>query len=749
MSVGTRALPRQRRAARRAGIYDLRTTPSLPIAVEPAWIAAVSAQRVLEWALLLVTAAMPLVNDAWTFESFELPKQVVMHIAVHLALALAAAITLLRLPDFAAKFGTSSSDAARAWASRAMRWPPAIVGAGVVLAWSIVTAMSVAPTVSFWGTWPRWAGWWQQVHLVLLFLIAASAVTNLTRARRLGFTVASSIAVASAYALYQKFAQAINRPHSTFGNPNFLSDYIALSLPLTVAAGVGSRSPQARAFWVIAALLQIGAAMVTETRGVWLALAAGLPFLLILLVWQRGGPWKKLALGLALMGVLSVGALYVFRVQLRGVPLIGRAASIMEARDESAVSRLVVWNTARQLWLDSPVFGHGPDSMSAVAGRRLPPSNQAILSESFQELFDRAHNTTLDGLAATGLVGMLSLLGAAGLVVWSSIRLLVRRPSASEDAAVDSPAALAGHPLTAGLAAGMATYFVAQQFSIESAGASSLAWTLAGAIAGLARGLGHSADKYPVIGITGGNRPSRLEARGGPPAWAVGAACISVLLIGVTSVWWETRQINASAEFKRANALARAERSAEASTAYERSVQLWPFERRYWLELAFAQRHNARVLTDQAATRKWLLDSVTNADRSIAIDPENPLYLSKWADVVGEAGQRLNDPVLSDKALKGHEKAVKIAPDRWVLWSDAGLTYLRLNRPQQARDALARTVELYDRDWVQFARYGDALAAVNDRSAARLAYHQALSMLQNQKQDHQGVRDALARLGPE
>ena len=606
----------------------------------------------------------------------------------------------------------------------------------------------MAPTVSFWGTWPRWAGWWQQVHLVLLFLIAAYAVTNLTRARRLTFVIAGSIAIASAYALFQRFAQAINRPHSTFGNPNFLSDYIALSLPLTVAAGAGSRSRKAQAFWIVAALLQVGAAMVTETRGVWLALAGGLPFLLILLVWQRSGPWRKLAFGLALMGLLSVGGLYAFRSALRGVPIVGRAASIMEARDESAVSRLVVWNTARQLWLDSPVFGHGPDSMSAVAGRRLPPSNQAILSESFQELFDRAHNTTLDGLAATGLVGMLSLLGAAGLVVWSTIRLLVRRPSAAEEAREDSTEALAGHPLTAGLAVGMATYFVAQQFSIESAGASSLAWTIGGAIAGSALGLRHTTGTL-VTGVASGNRAARVGALGGPPAWAIGAACLSVVLAGVTSVWWETRQINASAEFKRANALARAERSAEASTAYERSVQLWPFERRYWLELAFAQRHNARVLTDQAATRKWLLDSVANADRSIAIDPENPLYLSKWADVVGEAGQRLNDPALSERALKAHEKAVKIAPDRWVLWSDAGLTYLRLNRPQQARDALARTVELYDRDWVQFARYGDALAAVSDRPAARRAYQQALTILQNQKQDHQGVRDALARLGPE
>jgi len=131
VSVGTRALPRQRRAARRAGIYDLRTTASMAAGVEPGWITADSVQRVLEWALLLVTAAMPLINYAWTFESFELPKQVVMHIAVHLALALAAAVALLRLPMIAAKAGTTPSDAARDWASQAIRWPPAIVAVGV------------------------------------------------------------------------------------------------------------------------------------------------------------------------------------------------------------------------------------------------------------------------------------------------------------------------------------------------------------------------------------------------------------------------------------------------------------------------------------------------------------------------------------------------------------------------------------------------------------------------------------------
>jgi len=226
--------------------------------------------------------------------------------------------------------------------------------------------------------------------------------------------------------------------------------------------------------------------------------------------------------------------------------------------------------------------------------------------------------------------------------------------------------------------------------------------------------------------------------------WVIGTAVLIVTTVAGASGWLAYRELRASAEFKRANGLARAERSAEATVAYERSVELWPSERRYWLELGFARRHAARNLNETQA-KGWLVQSVADVDRSIAIDPENPLYLSKWADVVGEAAQRLGDQALAQKALQGTERALAIAPDRWLLWSDAGLTYLRLNKPVEARNALARALMLYDRDWVIFARYGDANAAVGDKQTARRAYQTALAMVGK----HQGVEEALARLGPE
>ena len=72
---------------------------------------------------------------------------------------------------------------------------------------------------------------------------------------------------------------------------------------------------------------------------------------------------------------------------------------------------------------------------------------------------------------------------------------------------------------------------------------------------------------------------------------------------------------------------------------------------------------------------------------------------------------------------------------------------MRLNKPVEARNALARALMLYDRDWVIYARYGDANAAVGDRQGARRAYQTALHMVG--PAGHAGVQEALNRLGPE
>jgi O-antigen ligase len=695
------------------------------------WSAVLSAGWIFEGAILFLAFLMPLMNHAATYESFELPKQLTLRLVLHTALALALAAWAVRwLCD-----RDLLADGRRGW-RRVVSWPPLVVGALVVVAWTVVTAMGISPAVSFWGTWPRWSGWWTQMHYVILFLLAAATLSTHGQLYRLMVPVSAGAAISGAYALYQR----MYRPHSTFGNPNFMADYITLALPLTLACAFAARRRAVRALWISSALLQIIAVYATETRASWVALSGGLPLLGILLVRQRGGQWVRLMLGLAVAGVVAGGGLFVFREQLRSAGPVGNLIRVFETRPQSANSRFVVWGTGLRLWLDKPLSGFGPDSFGTVAPRRLPAQSHAILNESNQELFDRAHNVTIDGLVATGAIGMGSLVVLAALVLWCGARLaLPAGEEANAAQALGDGKHLRGHPLSIGLVASFATYWVAQQFSIESAGASSLAWTLAG----IAVAAGLRPIMAPVDQV-GSHRHMGHALR--PPIWSLGAAAVFVLAVASLSGWWEYREMQGSIEFKRANGLARAERSAEATAAYERAADLWPFERRYWLELGFARRHAARNL-NEAQVKSWLTQAVTDVERSIQIDPENPLYLSKWADVVGEVAQRLGDQVLGQKALEATQKALTIAPDRWLLWSDAGLTYLRLNKPVEARNALGRALMLYDRDWVIYARYGDANAAVGDKNTARRAYQTALAMVG--PQGHQGVQEALARLGPE
>ncbi|HEV2124069.1 MAG TPA: O-antigen ligase family protein, partial [Chloroflexota bacterium] len=444
----------------------------------------------------------------------------------------------------------------------------------------------------------------------------------------------------------------------------------------------------ARALWLIAVTLQGFALLLTQTRGAWVGAAAGLAVGSILFVRQRGGSWRRWSFAVALAGLVLVTGLWAGQDTLRRMGPLSRLGSIFDTREATIATRLVLWRTGFELWRDRPVLGYGPDTVASVLPRRLPslPDQREVLgSDAVNEVYDRAHNATLDAFTAVGLVGWLTLAATASLILWHGWRLNTPPGVPAPDAPLDSES-LRGHPLAAAAAAALVAYQVAQQFNIETAGPSSLAWILGGALAGsgaLALQANHN------HAARGAQRRQTLfagvSAGSGVPTAVVGlTGLVAVLLLGL-AVWSGARPLIASAAYKQGMELAKAKRAVEAVSAYERAVAWWPYEHRYWAELAYSRRFAARSLAD-SASRTAFKEAIDAVDRALEISPQNALLMSYLGDIAGEAASRWNDTALAERAIQSHARALQIAPDRWTYHSMAGLTHLRLNRAASARE---------------------------------------------------------------
>lgn len=150
---------------------------------------------------------------------------------------------------------------------------------------------------------------------LILFGITAWALEGRTALERLGDVVTATAVLEAAYVLYQAFwmdpflapivLDGKWRSYGTFGNPNWVGEYLAMALLITIGR-LASAWSRAR----VAALAVIAGGLgATFARGAWLAFAAGM--LAMLVTRQEGIPrHRRIALTVvAIAGIATVAIL--------------------------------------------------------------------------------------------------------------------------------------------------------------------------------------------------------------------------------------------------------------------------------------------------------------------------------------------------------------------------------------------------------------------------------------------------------
>jgi hypothetical protein len=606
-------------------------------------------------------------------------------------------------------------------------WPLFLVAVSLILS----TLTSISPLDSLWGSFFRGQG----LYLALLQIGWAMLIVTYLRSpaqrRRLLLAIIIGGTLTAITAILEPFAYGENwltwRPGGAQGNPIFLSGYLIMVLPFTLAALFQPWAGRklARTILIGAAVLQLAALVLAQSRGPLLGAAVGGILFAGLLLWPRH---RRLliagtAIGLIGLSVLAIGlnSPAGLAPSLSSLPVINRLNFVQDAQTGTGRVRLVLWQAVGRVvttWPQvvpggdvghflRPVLGYGLDTAAIVYMQVYLPELGHI--EDPSSLWDRAHNESLDVLTMQGGLGMLAYV-VLGLVC---ARRGFRQWRASESM---MQRAWIAAPLAA-----LAAHIVEVQFAFTLTTTGMLVWL------GVALLLIRPQTIDDGLGV--GERPSPspdVRQRMTIFVPLVGA----IILIGV-ALRVDVASIRANALAGEARALDQNRDWQQSIDRYDQAIALIPWQATYHQFRGEAFYNLARALPeDQSALRVKLLEAaeraLATAQRWLPLDLEvnsncGVLY-AFWAGI---------DPAQLPQAEAYYQRAFALAPTAAVLRVDLGHVYH--NRGRYA-DALAQYAAALQIDPKYSAAYFDsglAYQALGQPVEAQQAFHKAQCAMPN------------------
>lgn len=193
-------------------------------------------------------------------------------------------------------------------------------------------------------------------------------------------------ASAGAWVDSDMFSSITNRVYSTLDNPNVLSEYLLLVIPLTAACVLTGKTWRQKAFYFCCLLAMVVCMIVTFSRGGYLGLLLAAALFIVLLDAR-----------FILVGVVALVALYFVLPQT----VVERFASIGNLSDSSTSYRVYIWYGTIAMLKDYWFSGIGPGTGAF---------NLIYPAYSYNTIAaPHAHNLYLQIMCDAGITGLLLL----------------------------------------------------------------------------------------------------------------------------------------------------------------------------------------------------------------------------------------------------------------------------------------------------------------------------------------------------
>ena len=433
-------------------------------------------EAVIEAGWLAALIVTPLFFNVFSSRVFE-PDKISLVRTIALVMLLAWLIKLVNGgPAFLPRHGAQPVDKDEtpftSQLGRLFRVPFVLPVLLILFSYGISTALSVAPRVSWWGSYQRLQGTYTFTSYVIVALLTAAHLRTPDQIRRLQHAVILTSLPIAIYGIVQKMeldplpwgGDVVERVAANAGNAIFLSAYLIMAFFLTLERVYSSfaylltanpdgdeydsrkelPSTLAGGTFTFVLLVQAIAIVFTQSRGPWLGWAAGL-YIFVLLMLSALRPknyrlWTSMWVALLVLGGIGLGLINTtFAETVREVPYVGRLAQIFETDGGTGRVRVLIWEGTSEMVTPHdalifpngepdavnairPLVGYGPEAMWVAFNNFYPPELAQLEARNASP--DRSHNETWDSLAITGALGFLAYVALFFAVFYYTLRWL-------------------------------------------------------------------------------------------------------------------------------------------------------------------------------------------------------------------------------------------------------------------------------------------------------------------------------------
>ncbi len=440
-------------------------------------------EAVIEAGWLAALVVAPLFFNVFSSRVFE-PDKISLIRSIALIMLLAWLVKVanggpLWLPAALALGGNAEpeGEAAKPFWRRWVQVPFLLPIALLVVAYLLSTLFSVAPYVSWWGSYQRLQGTYTYYSYIVIALLTMAHLRQAVQIRRIQHAIIVTSLPIAIYGVVQHYGidplpwggDVTTRVAANAGNAIFLSAYLIMAFfftleriyssfahllgykPNRVAEAEDMATALAGGAYLFILLVQLLAIFWTQSRGPLLGLLLGIyVFGLLLFTGLRPRYYRGLTLGWVGLGV--AGALFLVLLNtttlfnaVHAVPSLRRLSTILDLESVTAQVRLLIWEGAARMvapheplvYPDGhadpvnvlrPLVGYGPEAMWIAYNPFYPPELAHVEARNASP--DRSHNETWDSLVITGILGFLAYMSLFISIFYWALRwlgLLVNR----------------------------------------------------------------------------------------------------------------------------------------------------------------------------------------------------------------------------------------------------------------------------------------------------------------------------------
>lgn len=325
----------------------------------------------------LLIFLLPLIINPWGYDIYALPKMVFLRIFVSISL-LIIIIIFVKRSSLELNFNKYVYIFTGLW----------------LISLIISTIYSIAPNLSFYGSYTRFIGLITHIFFILYFFIAYNLFRdNSFTIKALKFIFWIGIIV-SAYAILQKLGvdylseQAkeifVGRSFSTMGHPNFLGQFLLLPLWISLILITKNKGKE-RLTYSTGFLVLLTALIFTENRASILGLITALS---VFFIFQT----KFIKLLKYLLAAFSIIAFVLIII-------------FIAPSSRSIQTRLSMWQSTPEIIKEYPLFGSGLETYKQSFIKVATPD--VYKYEHIYSTTGSSHNELIDIAATQGLFGLL------------------------------------------------------------------------------------------------------------------------------------------------------------------------------------------------------------------------------------------------------------------------------------------------------------------------------------------------------